>query len=73
MAKGAAHLLHVKGMAKSTGNLLKTVGDRMQRNKMSKEQRAARLAEWNAEREAEEALEKAKEAKEERAGWTDIE
>lgn len=73
MAKGAAHLLHVKGMAKSTGNLLKTVGDRMQRNKMSKEQRAARLAEWNAEQDADEALEKIKREKEERAGWTDIE
>ena len=70
VVKGAAHLIHLKGVAKTTGNLLKTVGDKMQHNKSSAEQRAARQAEWNAEQEAEEAIEK--EAKAERAEQTNI-
>lgn len=71
-AKGAAHLLHIKGAANATGNLLKSVGDKMQRNKSSAQQRAARQAEWNAEQEADEALEKIKREKEEYANWTNI-
>lgn len=70
--KGAAHLLRVKGAAKATGNLLKSVGDKMQRNKLSPEQRAARQAEWNAEQEAEEALEKKKETDQNYNNWINI-
>lgn len=60
VAKGAAHLFHVKGVVNNTGNLLKSVGDNMQRNKRKPHNFDSFNAWEEAEREKERQQEEAK-------------